>query len=204
MLNFDAPTHTYRWNGVVVPSVTQVLEDVGIIDYSYIPWGTREMALERGRFVHEATHLDDLGDLDEGALDEELLPYLMAWRRFRLDSGIVLDKVEERGYHPQFGYAGTLDRTGTVQGSCGWGAAVEVLLDIKTSQAPAWARYQTAAYAAFYPDPRRYRRMAVELHKDETYKIFEYDGKDWQKDFGVFCAALTTYKVKRQCNPRQR
>ena len=200
MLTFDAPSHVYRWEGQPVPSVTQVMEDVGIIDYSHIPEFSRDKWLERGRFVHEATHFDDEGELDEGTLDESLLPYVLAWRKFRQESRLVISLIEHRGYHQKFGYAGTLDRSGTVWVS--GGVQADVLLDIKTTSAPEWTRYQTAAYAAFFENPRRFRRLAVELHRDASYRLFEYEGKDWQNDFGIFCAALTTYRVKRQCNKR--
>src|SRR5262245_2178024 len=59
LLEFDPTTHTYRVDGVRYPSVTQVLERVGIIDYSYIPAPTREMALARGSAVHAWTAHDD-------------------------------------------------------------------------------------------------------------------------------------------------
>ena len=61
-LDFDPKSHTYRVGRLVLPSVTQILETVRIIDYSHIPWPTREMALFRGSWVHEATAMDDRGE----------------------------------------------------------------------------------------------------------------------------------------------
>ena len=70
-LRFDPDSHLYRVDGIIVPSVTQVLEDVGIVDYSRLPGSTREMALRRGSAVHAACHYDDEGDLDETQLGGE-------------------------------------------------------------------------------------------------------------------------------------
>lgn len=103
MLTFAAETHEYRVNGRLVPSVTQILEAVGLIDYSHIPWPTRQMALERGRAVHEAIALDLAGDLDEESADEiGILGYIQAARAALTALGILMPTaVEERVYHPQ-------------------------------------------------------------------------------------------------------
>ena len=190
---FEPELHIYRVGGVVVPSVTQVLEDVGIIDYSYIPGSTREMALRRGSAVHAACHYDDEGDLDEGQLPESIRPYLNAWRKFRETVGWSWDRVEFRSYQEKYGYCGQLDRAATLPGK-----STEILLDIKTTSAPYWTRFQTAAYAAFFGNPRAYLRMAVELHANETFAVHEYPGKDWAAHFAVFAAALTVYREKRR------
>ena len=65
-LLFDERTHTYSLDGNVLINVTDVLEAAGLIDYSWIPPATRQMALDRGRAVHQATAFDDEGDLDVG------------------------------------------------------------------------------------------------------------------------------------------
>lgn len=198
MLTFDPIPHAYRWNGVIVPSVTQVLEDVGVIDYSYIPSGTREMALERGRMVHEAIHYDDEGDLDEPSTDEMLMAYVHAWRRWRTDSGFIPSLIEHRGYNEQCGFAGTLDRSGTMY--IAGEIKVDVIVDAKTNDAPRWAELQTAAYASFFDSPRRFLRVIVELHKDGTYRTFTREGKDWQNDFNRFMTCMSVYWMKREYN----
>ena len=184
MLAFDAADHSYAFDGATIPSVTQVLEDCGIIDYSEIPAGIRTMALERGRFVHEVCQFHDEGDL--GEFDPKLAGYLDAWKRFRAEFGFTPDLIEHRGHCQQWGYAGTLDRRSD-----------NVLLDIKTNCAPPWTAFQTAAYANFFESPAKYRRMAVELHADGTYKIHEFRCGNFSRDLGVFLAALTVYNAKR-------
>jgi hypothetical protein len=199
-LDFDAATHTYRAGGVVIPSVTQVLEDVGIIDYSYIPWPTRQMALARGSAVHLATQFYDEGDLDEGTLTVELAGFLEAWKRFLDETGFVIEANEHRGYVERYGYAGTLDRVGRFERMVGLRLKIDgpVLLDIKTNDAPWWVAIQTAAYAAFFPDPGSYRRIAVELHGDGTCGVIEFPCADWQRDYNLFLCALSVYQAKRR------
>lgn len=194
-LQFDEATHTYTLDGEVLPSVTQILEGVGIIDYSHIPSSTREMALERGRIVHRVTQLDDEGDLDESTVDEAIVPYLGSWRRFRADTGFVPNEVERRGHHQRFRYAGTRDRVGPMNGAA-W------LVDIKTNDAPEWVRMQTAAYAAFDPEPRRFKRVCVELKATGKvpYRIIERKGSEFGEDFNDFLAALRVWQLRNECN----
>lgn len=200
MLTFEPITHSYFWNGARVPSVTQILEDCAIIDYSFLPPGTREMALRRGSEVHEATHFDDEGDLDEGWMQENQghAPYVEAWRLFRAQTGFIPDMIEHRAYQERYGFAGTLDRSGTFKIN-GQGRA-DAIVDLKCGDAPGWARLQTAAYCSFFDSPRRFVRLVVELHKDGSYRLFRYEGKDWQQDFNGFLAALTVYRLKREFN----
>lgn len=218
MLTFKPnPIHEYYWNDVRVPSVTEILDDVGIVDYTSIPFAVRKMALQRGSDVHTATHYDDENDLE---FDEELwlanpigyereyqrtgrgvaptrAGYVAAWRKFRRETGFTPELIEHKGYNEAYGFAGTLDRMGTmIVGD----KTIEVLLDIKCGDAPGWTRIQTASYASFFQSPRRFTRVAVELHKDNNYRLFRWEGKDWQADFNAFVACLSVYQMKREFN----
>lgn len=191
-LTLEESGHIYRADGVIVPSVTQVLSDVGIINYSMMLWPDRERYLQRGKDVHAATHYDDEGDLDDATLQEDLIGYLGAWRKFRMDTAFTPDLIEHRGFHEKYRYAGTLDRLGT------WDAKGRILLDLKTGDLPWWISLQLAAYAAFFKSPASFRRVGVELHGDGTYRVQEFPCKDFQVDFQVFIQALTIYNLKRR------
>lgn len=219
MLTFKPnPIHEYFWNGERVPSVTEILDDVGIVDYSSIPFGVREMALQRGSDVHTATHYDDENDLE---FDEELwlaneigyereyqrtgrgvaptrAGYVAAWRKFRRETGFTPDLIEHRCYNESYGFAGTLDRSGSYRVNLT--GTADILLDIKCGDAPQWTRIQLAAYASFFQSPRRFTRVAVELHKDNTYRLFRWEGKDWLADFAAFTSCLSVYRMKREFN----
>lgn len=148
------------------------------------------MALERGRFVHTATQLDDEDDLDESTLGDELPPYVAAWRKFRADMGFTsFDLIEHRMYDPQLGFAGTLDRFISASG---------ILIDIKTNLAPWWVRIQLSAYKHMLDQqyPGGVRRMAVELHRNGTYRVIEFPIVDHRHDFQTFVAALRVWQEK--------
>lgn len=189
MLTFDADTHTYRLDGRVLPSVTQVLERTGLVDYSFLPPATRDMALARGRAVHEAIALDLEGDLDESSLegqDGSIAGYIEAARSARRDLGIIgqPELFEHRAHHPAYLYAGTCD---LIHG--------DLLIDWKTNKAEWWVRLQTAAYAALHPEPGRFRRIAVELHNDGTYRLLTFAASNYRRDFADFAAALRVLQL---------
>jgi hypothetical protein len=190
-LTFDEPSHHYFLAGQPVPNVTTILEAAGLIDYSFLG-ARRELYLARGKAVHEATHRDDNHDLEDGSVSGEILAYVQAWRAFRADYGFVPRLIEHRVYNPQYGYAGTLDRVGSMRDG------TDIILDIKTGQAPHAVRYQLAAYAACLPHPRTRRRRCVELHQDGTYKVIPYQTSDYQRDFNEFAAALETFRAREE------
>lgn len=193
-LQFDAATHRYTLAGRDLPSVTQVLASVGIIDYSHLPPDVRSMALERGRAVHEAIALDLEGDLDEESISE-IAGYVQAARSARRELGVdvAIDGWEIRRYHGTFLYAGTIDLL-----------AGDVVVDWKTNQAEYWVRFQLAAYAALVCGPlppRRIERVCVELHDDGTYSHFRFPGLEWDQDFETFLAALRVHEEKTNRRP---
>lgn len=188
MLHFDADTHTYTIGGERLPSVTQVLEI--ITDLEGIPFRHLEYARGRGDAVHYACELHDQNDLDESTLEAELAPYVEAWIKFKRQTGFVVDKIEHRMFHPALLYAGTLDRTGTLDGR-------PAIVDIKAvAKVYPTTGPQTAAYEALLkatePDgPKEYDRYSVQLCKNGTYKLHPYRDR---ADYSVFVSALTLWK----------
>lgn len=196
-LTFDAAEHAYHLDGRRLPSVTQILEDVGIIDYSGIPGASREQYLLRGQIVHACTQFDDEMSVEGNRLaDDQIDPrvagYVEAWRRFRRDTGFTPELIEHRAANKQYGFAGTLDRTGRLRGETGVG-----LWDIKTGHAMPWTRLQLAAYASFFEKPRTLLRSVVELHEDGTYCVpFVWQARDWMTDFNIFLSAVNVFREK--------
>lgn len=189
-IEVEPATHRYTVDGVEVPSVTQVLESVGLIDYSYIPWPTRQMALERGRVVHEAIALDLEGDLDEdSAAEARIVGYVHAARAALRALGISRpDAWEHRAYHEQLGYAGTVDLL-----------YQDLIVDWKTNQAEYWVRFQLAAYAALVSrSPACVRRVCVELHADGSCRLLDIPAASYYDDFQTFCSALRVFREKVQ------
>jgi len=182
-LQFDPATHTYQWRGKVVPSVTQVLKDTGLIDDA---WYTPESA-RRGQAVHVATELDDRGELDESTVHEKVMPYLLAWRKFRAETGFTPVLIEQWVYNQSAQYAGTVDRVGSLCGQ-------EVILDIKTGTAQPWHAWQLAAYQYCFDGFRKYLRRCVYLKDDGTYKIELFKPENMAADYQIFQYARFTWQ----------
>lgn len=109
-LQFVPDTHTYRYKGKVVPSVTQILS---LIDNS-IDFYNQEGA-ERGTYVHRRCHELDENRLDYQYLENnypEILPYIYAYTDFLYHYKLSTEAVENELFlfHPVFQYAGTLDK----------------------------------------------------------------------------------------------
>jgi hypothetical protein len=97
MIHFEPLTHTYTLDGVRLPSVTQVLQRAGLIDFSRIPAPILLSARDRGAAVHRALHYYNEGDLDAAFQYEfpEYWPYLEAWIKFLDESGFELATADD-------------------------------------------------------------------------------------------------------------
>ena len=182
-LTFDDATHTYRIDGVVVPSVTQILSEAGLIDDR---WYTEESQL-RGRTVHIITALDDRAELDESQVTDEYKGYLAAWRRFKTDTQCAILSIEHRICHVSYRYAGTVDRTFR------WDGIVSIA-DIKTGGRDAWHPVQLAGYTACAPESV-IQSYVIYLREAGDYQIGGPYGLMHSRD--VFFGALVIANWKR-------
>src|SRR3990172_1656127 len=197
MIEFDAFTHTYKVDGLVVPSVTQVLSILE--DWSQVNREVLAAAGDFGTHVHIACDLDNKGILNEGELDPELLPYLNGWRRFLGESGARVITGELQVASRSHRYAGMLDAL------IEWRGAICVV-DIKTgATVPRVAGPQLAAYELAYnellatatagkPEPghRARKRFVVQLAAD-SYRVHEMKNRT---DWTVFQSALNCWRFK--------
>ena len=90
------------------------------------------------------------------------------------------------------GYAGTVDRWGTIQGDA-------VVVDVKTGAVPSWAPLQLVAYARLPlggPSARR-RRIVLQLRPTGQYRIHEYPIVNFGRDERIFLSALAIAHWKR-------
>jgi len=187
LLTFDEATHAYAFNGVPVPSVTQILKAAALINDE---WFT-EYARQRGKAVHFATQLDDEGDLDESSIAPEILPYVEAHRKFKADTGFVPEMIESRICLPQLGYAGMLDLYGKI-------GRQKTIIDYKTGEIYPWVRLQLAAYTQGLTNPAAIQRMAVRLKNDGTYRIVSYPITDFARDLADFLACVRVYQLRQE------
>jgi len=190
-LHFEPIDHRYTLDGVHIPNVTTVLEDVGIVDFSMVPKDTLEEAQARGTAVHHATHLHDLGTLNEETLGDKIKPYLEGWKKFKKETGVIFLERELVVFSEKYRFAGTLDAVALLFGKTG-------ILDIK-SGADSGAAVQTAAYEIAHNEKlgatvRTKKRWSVQLTKTGDYKLKEHSGKT---DKSIFLGALSVYNYKQ-------
>jgi hypothetical protein len=185
-VEFSATAHRYAdRDGNAYPSVTTALRAWS--NMAGVPDSYLEAARLRGETVHLITELDDRGELDEDALDEEMLGYLCAWRKFRADWRFTPALIEARFIHQRFGYAGTPDRLGNGY-EPGRSQPLNILLDIKSGAEDPTHGPQTAAYQRAMLDAKRRvdRRLTVYLNPG-GYKVTSHTSLE---DWAVFMSAL--------------
>jgi hypothetical protein len=188
-LEFDQAAHAYTLNGRRVPSVTQVLQPLEMLDG--IPDGVLERARLRGQHVHEAMALLVRDELDWSSLDHELVPYIEGGKRFLDESGLTVIASELRVGCARIRCAGTLDLLAHWRKS-------ETFIDFKaTAVMPATVGPQTAAYERLYQSMfggRSRRRYCVRLLPGD-YKVHPLtDPADWS----IFQSALNIHHWRQR------
>ena len=124
---YDPETHTYRIDGVAVPSVTQIVDVITASERNAINPAVLAQAARRGTLVHEYTESIDYGiPLDEIEVEPALAGYVQAWLRFKRDWLFTPLHIEKPLYGEVGGYAGRIDRIGTIAGHLG-------IVDVKTT-----------------------------------------------------------------------
>ena len=186
---FDPAAHVYRLGDTVLPSVTQILKCVGLLEYR----GSNEYAMALGSAVHRACELWDNGTLDEERLEDSIRPYLDAYKRFIAESGFEPVLIEQQIYHPDYLYAGTIDRVGILNNK-------HVLLDIKSGSPHPATELQLAGYhellhVSVVDDPER--AYILYLANTGRYNLVPMEPR---KHIATFLAALNVYRWKKEKN----
>lgn len=188
-LTFNAEIHQYKYDGVVVPNVTNILDAMGAYDFGGANPYQLKLARERGSAVHELIELDYTyaDGVDESTIDERLVGYFNAYRRARVELRMVAAEIEHCVYNPTYQYAGTRDFLGRIQGH-------DALVDFKTGYPQRATGPQLAAYANCNKTTAKLPRFGLYLEGDGTYELVPYKDRN---DFAVFCAALTWLNFRR-------
>lgn len=196
--------YTFQENGSdrIVPSVSSVLAP--LVDYSGVPPEKLEWAQERGKAVHKATELYDLGTLDHTSIHPLIQRFLGSWLQFRRDTGFEPLFIEAF-VRSKLGYAGRLDRIGYLPIGPRW-PECHLVLDIKTgaelpiSLGPQVAAYREAAIET-YRDHQLWEpklpllRGVVTFDEERDYDFrFLEDPMDWE----IFKSCLNIYHYKRR------
>ncbi len=178
---FEEATHEYKSDGRIIPSVTQILQGCGIVNYSGIPTDVLERKAAIGKAVHLACEYYDAGILE--GVPNLYAPYVEAYKRASTDLSWRWDCIEHRkiGRVDGMQFGMQLDRLGMIYGSTS-------LVELKTTAAiePSWG-IQLAAYHLGM-EIASMRRYALWLKEDGNYRLIEYKDK---RDFQIFRQALS-------------
>lgn len=202
MLTFDQENHAYKWHGEPVPSVTQLLKEFGLIDFSHVPKDRLEFKRSLGSAVHYAIDLMEQDDLDEESLNEEIRPYVEAYKHFREITGFEPRQTENRLYSKKWRFAGTLDQQGIHFSNIG---DEESIIDYKcTWKLHASCGPQLQAYKMLYEENYKVkikRLFGLQLKPTGHYDLVEFKDPNDKQDFlaclWLHWAKRTKYKTSK-------
>lgn len=184
-------THEYALDGIPVLGVSEILSAAGLIDDS---WRSEE-ALKRGSFVHEAIQFHVEGTLEESSVDPKVVGYLEAWKKFEREVGFKVHCVggcwqsEIRRHHPFYGYAGTMDHLGEIQGRV-------TIVDVKSGAPKPADAWQLALYAMLFDAVTgmlRPDRVNVYVQPNGDYRMIHHKSRT---DFEIAKAAITIAQAR--------
>ena len=178
-LHFDKALHSYTYNGVRVPSVTQILQAEGFTH----PYNGNTAA-SRGTRIHSATRAFDNMDIPVQLPEAErgyLEAYINWQKETKLDTHFV--EIEKPRYNEELHFAGTPDRiseNGTIY-------------DIKTGRPEKTHGLQLAGYALLHIKEVTATRVNIYLVNDGSYdEVMQTEAGDYT----VFKNALYNYHWK--------
>lgn len=188
-VEYDDPTHTYRVNGVVFPSVSTVLGMFA--DFSRVPKDVLEYKRKIGKATHKAIELYEATTLDVDSVDPTVMPYLESYIKFQTMKPFQVVAAEQIVYSKKHRIAGRLDFNVVFDGSPDiW----QIDAKCVAQMAPETA-LQTSAYVACWEEMGRdkiKRRGGLQLQPDGSIaKLFPYKDKS---DFQVYLNALNLYR----------
>ena len=169
-------------DGERLPSVSEITRFISREVYGDVTQFRLDNAAGRGTKIHKATEI--LDKYGKAEIDDEYVGYLRAYVLFRTEHKVEYEKIEYATHHLGNGFAGTIDRFGTIDGE-------RAILDIKSSYA-----VQKVLYGA---GQNLYRQMLeaqgfkvdklyiLHLKNDGTYKLIELEKSDELADA---CLAL--------------
>lgn len=196
---FDPKTHTGRYKGVVMPSVTQLLQEFGLIDFAGVKDDVLEAKRILGTRVHAATLMLDNCELDEEHFNTtfpECVPYLEAYRKFRIIETFDPQYKESRLFSKRLRLHGAPDEAGFHVGKMGSELA---LIDYKcTFKMYASTGPQLSGYGLLLSDclgAEIKKRYGLLLKPNGSYDLVPFKDKT---DLLDFRACLMLHWAKRE------
>lgn len=195
-VHFDTPKHIYTVDQKVIPSVTTIIKSETDVygDYATIDQKILDNAANRGNAVHEAIERSILEGEKAWVEREDAQPYIDGYNSFIALKIMVPIASEIRTFHPDLGYAGTIDIMALVYGN-------PAIVDVKTTvklNVPACG-LQLGGYAQLLYwwtgiDPDRY---ILKLDRKSGRKFDRISGRNSDRDYDrEFIGHTQTYHAR--------
>ena len=190
-LTFEDLTHTYRLNGLVIPSVSTIMEPLKEELYKGISNSTLANAAEKGTIIHNSIENWIKFDIDD--TPSEYKGYFDGFLEFWNEYKPVVVGSEIRIYHKLLGYGGTIDLLAYINDKL-------TLIDYKStytvSDMTCGVQLEGYSQALASHGLRAEQKMILHLMKDK-WKTVPYPANDpvrWR----VFGALKTVYDYTHQ------
>ena len=201
---FDREPHEFHSaNGVLIPSVTQVIKEAGLgVDLDGAPMWAIERAGVRGGILHKALHFALEGDLNWRTLDPAYKPVVKAGVRALKDADFKMTRAEEHTISKRYGFGGTPDLEGLLYGA-------DAVVDAKSgSTVPVGAvGAQVSGYALLIAErreiERRPKRYCLRLYPDRGEAALIPIPTDPYEDEADFLAAVRVWHRQRRTDLRK-
>ena len=191
-IQFNEAEHIYTKNGVVLPSVTQIMNPLYDAVYGKANMNASDNGKSKGKEIHRA--IDDYCDFGIIDISEEYKPYLYSFIKYLDDKGLTVVASEVMLCHPVYNYAGTIDIIATNP------KGEYVLIDNKTGGLqPKLHAIQLQAYTDMWSAnkmPEIAYKVALGL-SEKGCKEHKYDKYD-TKAKSVFDACYKIYKYRKE------
>ena len=188
MLEFDPVNHEYKLDGQILMSVTQIIKDAGLIEFSdKIRPEVLERASLRGREVHSACAFRASDDFDWGGVKPSVRGYVRAFDKFLAETNFKIESAELPRYHRIYKFAGTPDLTGFIGNR-------RIIIDLKTYEPAEWTGLQLSGYEELLENPAE--RWAVWLKEDGSYRLKEFKNPS-DRDVFLSCLSVANWKNGR-------
>ena len=185
-LSFEPKKHVYKLNGILIPSVSEIMRPLSTAEYGTIDENILAQAAERGSSVHEA--IENYIKFEIEDCDPAYQAYFDAFLSWKARYGVEIVASETAVYHKAFMYAGTVDILCMIKDAL-W------LVDIKTTAKlnRMLTDVQLTAYnQALASHNVKTDHKAVLLLKKDGSVLFEPVDDD-PKPWATFGALLTVY-----------
>ncbi len=162
---FNAEDHSYWLGARRLPSVTQILDDCGLIYHA------SDEALERGHRVHEACALLLQGRLDWASVDPRIFGWVSSARTLNFEAFGKIEEIETPRFHSALKVAGTPDLITELD-----------ILDFKTGAPAPWHKAQLGGY--WYLAGQNRQLISVYLQEDGSLpKLISHTPTEAGRDF---------------------